>query len=260
MLEQICIVRICIKLADSVACIMRAMDSGLVAAMGAGLLGGMVVNYLADVMPEARRLARPGWWPISRGRLAGYFARRRVLWVLTASVGLAIWLSRSAVSGWTQWEMALVLVYLGTVTVIDIEHRAILHPLSAVGALLFGALGWMRHGAMGTLLGGLGGFGVLLGMYWLGARIVARMAKRRGQVLDEGALGFGDVILAGVIGLLLGWPGILGGLFLTVIASGAYSGAFIIWRLLRGQYEAFASVPYGPFLALGAVGVMVLGG
>ena len=37
---------------------------------------------------------------------------------------------------------------------------------------------------------------------------------------EDVALGFGDVHLSGILGLLLGWPGITGGLFVAIILGG----------------------------------------
>jgi len=65
-------------------------------------------------------------------------------------------------------------------------------------------------------------------------------------------MGFGDVRLAGVIGMMLGWLGLrylFLGLFLAFLLASVIGVALIAARL-RSRKDA---VPFGPFMALGAV-------
>jgi len=72
------------------------------------------------------------------------------------------------------------------------------------------------------------------------------------------ALGFGDVNLAGVIGLLLGWPGIVGGIFLAIMIGGIVSGIFLLIQLLQKKYMAYQALPYGPFLVLSTIALFYI--
>jgi prepilin signal peptidase PulO-like enzyme (type II secretory pathway) len=145
------------------------------------------------------------------------------------------------------------MTFFGLVVVIDIEHRLILHPVSLVGAILGGVFGYLNHGIWDTVLGGIGGFGIMLIFYFFGELFVRALSKSRGEEISEVALGFGDVNLAGVIGLLLGWPGIIGGLFLAIILGGVVSGIYLLLQSLRKKYQAFQALPYGPFLILSVI-------
>jgi len=224
-----------------------------------GLIGGLLVNYLADVLPIHRRLARPNWWPYqSASHLGKYFAQSRVIFVLLSMLGLAAALYKNPIDTWSIWELSIILLYFAAVIVIDIEHRLILHSLSLTGAVVLGAIGILRHGLLVTVMGGLAGFAILLGLYWLGGLFANWIAKRRGEPLEEIVLGFGDVNLAGVIGLLSGWPAVLGALFLGILLGGVYSLGHILVALARGRYRPFAALPYGPFLSLGAVLLIAL--
>lgn len=230
----------------------------LILALLGGLLAGGLVNYLADVLPATRRLSVPPWWPLTHLSLRAYLSRARVAWVL-ASYGLA----GLALVVYPPLElsaplMLALLVYFGVVSVIDLEHRAILHQVSVAGAILFAGWGFLRHGWLATLLGGAVGFGSMLVLYYFGDLFGRWLAQRRGEAWEETALGFGDVNLAGVIGLLLGWPSVLGGLMLGVFAGGAFSAAYILVQLVRGRYRAFVAIPFGPFLSLGALLLIVL--
>jgi leader peptidase (prepilin peptidase)/N-methyltransferase len=86
------------------------------------------------------------------------------------------------------------------------------------------------------------------------------MSRIRNQEIDEIALGFGDVNLSGVIGLLLGWPGVLAGLVGAIILGGVVSGLYLAWQAVNKRYEAFSALPYGPFLALSALFLLFIAG
>lgn len=79
------------------------------------------------------------------------------------------------------------------------------------------------------------------------------LSHRRGDITDDEAIGFGDVNLSGVIGLMLGWPGIMAGLFLTIIIAGIVSLIYLVLQLVTRRYQAFMAIPYGPFLVASAV-------
>jgi len=152
-----------------------------------------------------------------------------------------------------QLEFALafvLLLYLLLLAVIDIEYRLILHVTSIFGAVLGLGIGIHLHRMAATLIGGIAGYAAMLAFYFLGELFIAYMSKRRGEPVDEVALGFGDVNLAGITGLLLGWPGIAFGLLFTILAGGVVSLLVVVIMLIRRQYKAFYAIPYGPFLIL----------
>jgi leader peptidase (prepilin peptidase)/N-methyltransferase len=168
---------------------------------------------------------------------------------------------------------ALVLIYFGIITVIDLEHRLILHPTSLAGAILGLVVGTLIHsrvdglliGLGKSLLGGLFGFGIMFLLYQFGA-LVARFRARRmqaaGQADDqEETLGGGDVYLAGVLGLMLGWPFILRALLLGILLGGLISFLFIAALLVRRRYSSEALmtfIPYGPYFIIGAFYMLFL--
>lgn len=154
----------------------------------------------------------------------------------------------------------ILLIFLAVVLIIDLEHRVVLHPVSIIGAALGLGIGiYLRSGktlAFGitsTLLGGATGFGIMLAFYFLGEFFVKRMAKNRGMSSDEVALGFGDVNLSGILGLLLGWQLIFVCLFFAILAGGLVSLVLILGMLIAKKYKAFTAIPYAPFLILSAV-------
>jgi len=169
----------------------------------------------------------------------------------------------------------IILIYFGIITVIDLEHRLILHPTSLAGAVLGLIVGTYIHsradgllGGIGnSLLGGLFGFGVMFLLYQFGAlvaRIRARKMQAAGQADDEEeALGGGDVYLLGVLGLMLGWPFIFNALILGILFGGAVSLLFVIALLVQRRYSSeslMTFIPYGPYFIIGAFYVLFGGG
>ncbi len=227
-----------------------------------GLGAGWLVNYLADVLPRQRRFVRAACpnceqaYPIAHylllrpcpacGRSRGWRAFLTQLILLAATFYL--WFDPSSRLGF--WLAYILLIFLAVVFVIDLEHRLILHPVSMIGALLGLGIGIYLHGIFTTLLGGVVGFGSMLVLYYFGEVFARYMSKRRGLAIEEVALGFGDVNLAGIMGLLLGWPLVIFGLLFAILVGGAFSFLFVVFMLIRKRYEAFTAIPYAPFLIL----------
>jgi leader peptidase (prepilin peptidase)/N-methyltransferase len=234
-----------------------------------GFLAGMFVNYLADVLPVKRQLSAPFcrvcgekqslvnylFWP----RRCNACSSRRTMrtWIVElAFVVATLWLfilppaKPGFLLGW------VLLIYFGLVAVIDLEHRLILNSVSLVGAALGLVVGIWAHGIYSTLLGGITGFAVMLVLYLLGGVLMGWLARRRGKELHEEALGFGDVNLGGVLGLVLGWPGIVIGLMLTVLLAGLVSLIYLLYSLLTRRYRHDMAIPYGPFLISSAIALL----
>jgi leader peptidase (prepilin peptidase)/N-methyltransferase len=73
------------------------------------------------------------------------------------------------------------------------------------------------------------------------------------------ALGFGDVKLLGLLGLLLGWAG--WGVLLAGVFLGLCTGALAFLGLLVGRRAGWrTALPFGPPLLIGAVLALVLAG
>jgi len=236
-----------------------------------GWLGAVFVNYLADVLPMDRRFTTPKCincgekqqpvnyflWP----RRCTACGRRRGLrtWVVEiVLMAVSLWLWESGAGnlgylwGWVLWT------YFAVVTVIDLEHRLILHPISWFGAVLGFGLGVWQHGLLNTIIGGAAGYSMMFALYKLGELFARWMARRRGEIIDEVALGFGDVNLLGIIGLMLGWPGILAGLLLGILLGGLVSFLYLVGMLLARRYQAFTAIPYAPFLIAAALWLLFL--
>lgn len=239
-----------------------------------GTLLGMVVNLLADSLPFYRRVqgfhcahcGAPREFLAWSGISASLSGRRRCescaspihVRGIFIEIGLgigAVVLAIGMPDPIPYLVHLLVLTIFILITVIDIEHRLILHIVSGPAALIIALIGILdpTRGLEKTLIGGLAGFGSFLLLYYLGQVFANFMSRQRGETIDEVAFGFGDVTLAGVIGLTVGWPGVIIALVLGILAAGFFSLIFIISMLIRRQYNPFMPIPYGPFLILGSL-------
>ncbi len=144
-----------------------------------------------------------------------------------------------------QWHLPAYL-YLAAIavalTAIDLDvHRlpdAIVLPSYLVGAVLLTGASALE-GDWPALLRGAIGMVALYGLYFALA------------VVKPGGMGFGDVKLAGVLGLHLGWVGwaelAVGG-FAAFVLGGVVGGVLVaVRRAGRGTH-----LPFGPFMFAGA--------
>ena len=231
-----------------------------------GWLSGIVVNYVADVLPLRRRLTRPFCIQCDTDQTwFTYFIWPRKCPVCSHSRGFRVWvvegcyivasilISQYPPEGLGYVFGMVVLVYFGVVVLIDLEYRLIMHPVSLVGAVLGLVVGILRVGWMNAFIGGVAGFGIMWLLYMLGVLIIKLVDRARGRPVNDVALGFGDVNLSGVLGLMLGWPLILVSLIVSILIAGLVSLIYIVIKLITGRYSAFMALPYGPFLVIGAV-------
>lgn len=119
---------------------------------------------------------------------------------------------------------------------IDFEHKIIFDRFQ-VFLLLLGVVSifideyhWTSH-----VIGGVAGFGT----FFLISFGFEKLCGREG-------LGGGDVKLAGVVGLLLGWERLLLGLLLSTIPA-----SVILLILTRGKEGEDRQFPFAPFLVVG---------
>jgi leader peptidase (prepilin peptidase)/N-methyltransferase len=236
-----------------------------------GLIIGFATNYLADVLPITRKFTKPTCPHCGNEyHLREYLlfqkcsqcqhprsSRAWITLLVPIIISLYLW-DKSPVRLGYALSMVIIL-YFAVVFVIDLEHRLILHPTSVFGALLGLLAGWLNHGIGPTLWGGLGGFVIMLALYYFGVAFSKfrawRMRKSGQPTDDEEALGAGDVILAGVLGLLLGWPLIWFGLLLGILLGGVIGVVVVLFLVLIRKYKENALMvfmAYGPFFILSA--------
>ncbi len=245
----------------------------------AGLLIGGGVNVLADDLP-ARAPVRPPHYPDGTprrpsawlGLLAFLTGQRaspggaRLSWRHpVVEIALAVIFGLIALAFPMDVERLFLLVFLAIlmlVTVIDVEHRLILFVVilpACVLAIVAAIVSPEPPPDLGqALLGGLLGFVIYFAIFLGGIGFSNLMASMRGEPLGEIAFGFGDVMLAVLSGLLLGWQAFIFALMITVFLGAAGAVLFLISRaVLRQAYVMFTALPYGPYIVLGTAIMLI---
>ena len=227
-------------------------------AAGAGWLVGIPLLWLADhllasvVVTEAAPVALV---PASSGRAQAGDATlppvlgRRWRWALhgglAVTLPLVLWrllatpafhpASFLAAATLVICVMALVAIAVldGATHLVFLELVIPPAALVALVSILAGASVWKP-----LLIGGMVGGGLFLGLYALGYLLYA-----------TDALGFGDVELAAAFGVMLGWPVLLSGLVLGMLAMAVVTCLLLALR----RISAHTYIPIGLFLAVGTV-------
>lgn len=236
-----------------------------------GLLGfttGISVNLIIEMLYIYRKFLpeeqlnsiSQGWlkyllWPWGNSKLP-ITKKIRIHFVEIIFIIISLWLWYfPPIKVEFFWGFPL-LIYFSIIFIIDIEYKVIFNQISIFGVVIGLSLGVYLHNFSQTALGGVFGFGIMYLMFKLGEVYIKRLSKSVGDDIDEVALGFGDVYLGGILGLILGWPGIILGLFYGVFAGGLVSLLIIVYKKIFGIYETNEAIPYAPFLILGAVSLL----
>jgi len=232
----------------------------------AGVLGavfGSFLNVVVYRLPRHESLVRPAShctncgtpvkpydnipilsWLALRGHCRGcgaaISARYPLVEALTAALCVgAVLVHHSAAAIALSVTLILIMV---PAALIDLEHRIIPNRITALGAALALAIGLALDpsGEPTRLIAGAAAGGFLL---------VAALAY-------PGGMGMGDVKLAGMMGLFLG-SAVAPALLIALIA-GVVLGTIVIARK-GAQAGRKTAVPFGPFLALGALVAVFVG-
>lgn len=243
-----------------------------------GLITGSFLNVVIWRLPRGESLVSPGsacpkcghairWWDnvpvlswlILRGKCrdCGAPISRRYPAIELATgllfAGVAWWLLTVVVPTLPFAASILVAIaffYLAAIsvalTMIDYDtHKlpnTIVYPAYVVGLVLLGAASILS----------LDGESIIRGAIGMAAMFVAYFVM---AFAYPGGMGLGDVKLAGVLGLFLGWLGI-GPLLVGAFAAFLLGGLFAIILLLLRRVGRKSGIPFGPWMLVGAwVGV-----
>lgn len=240
-----------------------------------GLLVGGLINVLADDLPDRGRPHAPHYpdgspRPVSAwlgltafltGQRASSFDptawlpwRHPITELVTAiffgamAAGLR---DEPALLPWMVYVAVLILI-----TVIDVEHRLILFmvvlPACLFALIVAAVLPGEERTFTDYVLGGVEGFALFFAMFLGG--VVFSEAARTGEV----AFGFGDVMLATLSGLMLGWKAFIFAALITVFAGALGAVLYLAARaLMRRRYALFTPLPYGPYIVIATL-IMLL--
>lgn len=228
---------------DAVAVTTTGLGCAL-GAVGVFVFNAVPARWLVDFdeEPDAERLSatrlRPVPWAVVSAALLGFVG------FVAASSGRhtadALLIVAAA------WVLLLASVSDARYHIIPDQAVAAIAALGVLRALLAVAAtsqGWSA--VTSSVLGGFVGAGSLLVLGWVAALIARREA-----------MGFGDVKLLGALGLLVGYPGILWALMLSVLSAGC---VFLV-RMAAGRMERGDMAAFGPYLAVASTVYLLVPG
>ncbi|RMF83774.1 MAG: prepilin peptidase [Nitrospirae bacterium] len=234
----------------------------IAAATGLGLIVGSFLNVCIHRLPRRESVVSPPshcpacgrrirpWdnvpvlaWLWLRGRCRDCGARISIRYPLVEAANGGLW----GIVAWTYGPtleavaVACFLSALLVVTLIDLDHQIIPDRITLPGI----PLAWLVAVGLGRLT-------------WLDATLGAAIPAGLFLAvvyLSRGGMGLGDVKLVAMIGAFLGWRLALLTILLAAV-SGSLVGVAMMLFLGKGRKTA---VPFGPFLALGAVASLAWG-
>jgi leader peptidase (prepilin peptidase)/N-methyltransferase len=127
------------------------------------------------------------------------------------------------------------------ITFIDLDHRIIPDVISLPGIVvgfLVSLRGAPGPGPLASVIGILSGGGLLLAVAWGYHAVTGR----------EG-MGGGDIKLLGMVGAFLGWQAVPFTMLMSSLTGSVVGVTLMLWTGSDTKY----AIPFGPFLALGAI-------
>ncbi|MCX8072098.1 MAG: prepilin peptidase [Candidatus Binatia bacterium] len=177
-----------------------------------------------------------------RGRCR--YCQEPISWRYPLVEGLTglLFLANVVMFGATPWAAVACMfsAALVVVTFIDLDHLIIPDVISLPGIVVglgLALFGWgpsLVDRVLGVLLGG--------GLLWAVAAFYEWARRQEG-------MGGGDIKLLAMIGAFLGWRGVLVTLLVGSLTGAVVGGG----RILLRRSQAGVPIPFGPFLALGAI-------
>ncbi|AFY37005.1 type 4 prepilin peptidase 1 [[Leptolyngbya] sp. PCC 7376] len=150
---------------------------------------------------------------------------------------------------------AVLLFWLTSLALIDFDTFTLPNSLTQSGlvlGLIFQImLGFQANSLTGAIQYFIGGIGAMVLGIWL-LDIVGFLGT---IALKQQAMGGGDPKLLAMIGVWLGWQNVI----LTIFLSCALGTAIIGTAMKLGKHGKKQHLPFGPFLAMGAMGSLFFG-
>ena len=234
-----------------------------------GIFFGSFMNVCVDRLPQGQSVVKPPshcascgkklgvfdlipivsyLWLKGRCRYCGARIPRRILGLEVVTGLLFAFLAFSHGLSIGFLVLAFYTCLFLVLAVIDLEHGLILNKIAypAIGISLVLSPFWSSLGLprmllwestmLHNFLSSLSGGGIFAVLFLLIA------------LLYKGGMGWGDVKMAGLVGLATGLPLVLVAMVTSFLSGGLVAGFLLLLRR-KGWKEG---IPYGPFLSLGA--------
>jgi leader peptidase (prepilin peptidase) / N-methyltransferase len=209
---------------------------------------GCAVGWLLDPLITRVPRRQPVVGPVDAATVAPVSPARQVFVTVVTGCLFGALAARFAGS-WALPAYLVLAAALVALSVIDLEHyllpNRIVYPLAAMMVVLLASAS-IGDDDLGAFVRGLAAGAVAFGVFF-----VLHLVSPR-------SMGFGDVKLAFVLGVSLGWLGwgeVLLGLFLGFLYGAAVGVVLLVFRVR----ERNQPLPFGPFLAAGTLTAVLIG-
>jgi leader peptidase (prepilin peptidase)/N-methyltransferase len=234
----------------------------IVVAAAVGLLGGLFTPLVAyRLSVEAGRPPRDSCagcdepvtgWVGAPGRCAQCGYRLGPPALVTASIGALA----GGLLGWTLGPGPDLVLFLAFAVLAVLLAAIDLACLRLPDTLVIPSF-WVASALLTLLALGTGRWPDLLRAGLAAATLGALFLML--AILPGAGLGYGDVKLAALLGLLLGWLG-WGSVLLGGLLPWLFNGVVVIGLLLAGRVHRKSHLPFGPAMLAGSLAAVVLAG
>lgn len=163
------------------------------------------------------------------------------------------------------WELLILLVYASLLIVLfitDYEHfilpNVVTYPGMALAAAVALLVTLLHYRLVWSIFFAGQDFMAIFNNYFLCATaggVAAALLLFLVVVISRGGMGMGDVKLAGLLGLMTGFPLVFVALFIGILAGGIVAAALLI----SGRKKRKEMLPFGPFLCIGGLVALLWG-
>jgi prepilin signal peptidase PulO-like enzyme (type II secretory pathway) len=252
-----------------------------------GFVAGVIVNLIADYLPWRRHYGltmtspfasrdivsvKPSLLPhLDNGHLAppylwsglvsallrkqigkSQYRNRRIF----TEIGLAVAFALIAWRFSDRASLPFLLFYAAAfllIAIIDIEHRWVF-LLTIIPTAVIALVQTTYFPPIyqdDSIKGGMYGLGILFALYILGIIFAQIVGVLTGKRIGRTVLGFGDVYIGGLGGLIIGFNALGFALFIMVMTGAAGALILMLRKWHAGRYRKYAAIPYGPYILLG---------
>jgi leader peptidase (prepilin peptidase)/N-methyltransferase len=232
----------------------------------AGLIVGSFLNVCIYRLPRRESVVWPGsrctacsrhlaWlenipvisWVLLRGRCRSCGTRISMVYPIVEAITAIVFVGGLFVYG-PSWLLAVRLLFACALIVlfaIDLEHQILPNAVTLPGIVAGFIASWfLPPGWLSSLIG-----------IAIGAGVLFAIAEAYYRVRGQEGLGMGDVKMLAMIGAFLGWP-----LTLLTLVFASFAGSVVgVGLMASGRGTMQAALPFGTFLALGALAAALIG-
>jgi len=155
------------------------------------------------------------------------------------------------------WSLSIYFSNLLIISIIDIRDRSIPTALLLLNLTLGILIGTNLFGFICSILGSLIGCICFLILKYLGKYFENLIKIHHCQPVEVPSLGNADVLMAIIIGALLGKDYVILGLITPLKLAALFCIFHLIYRISKREYHPLETIPLIPFMAIGSTIILL---